>query len=76
VHVFSKDGAFIDTFADVGFDPGLYTEPGHHPPLTHEGLFSLFVTKLATSYATPETKWLASYFPEGISLRGLNPEMP
>ncbi len=73
VHILSKDGAFVESFADIGFQQGLYAEPGRTTTLNHEGLFSLLVTKLAAAYGTPETRWLATYFPEGISLRGLNP---
>ncbi len=73
VHILSKDGAFVESFADIGFQQGLYAEPGRGQTLNHEGLFSLLVTKLGAAYGTPETRWLATYFPEGISLRGLNP---
>lgn len=73
VHVLSKDPAFVERFAQLGFQPGLYAEPGRAPPLLHEGLFSLWVTQLAGSYGTNETKRFAEYFPEGIGLAGLNP---
>lgn len=72
VHVLSRDGAFVDSFTARGFDPGLYAEPGRREPLVHEGLFSLLVTELAMAYGTPETKWLARYYPKGISVGGLN----
>jgi hypothetical protein len=73
VHILSKDGGFVESFAELGLQPGLHAEPGRSPPLNHEALFSLLVTKLAAAYGTPETKQFARYFPEGISLRGLNP---
>lgn len=72
VHVMSRDGAFVDRFADMGFQPGLFVEAGRTAPLLHEALFSLFVTKLAESYGTLETMGFARYFPEGIGLSGLN----
>jgi hypothetical protein len=73
VHVIARDGAFVDRFGEAGFQPGLFAEPGRAPPLRHEGFFSLFVTKLALSYGTLETVGFARYYPEGISLEGLNP---
>jgi hypothetical protein len=73
VHVLSKDGAFVESFAELGFEPGLHAAPGRQKALNHEALFSLLVTKLAAAYGTPDTRWLASYFPQGIGLRGLNP---
>lgn len=72
VHVLSRDGAFVNAFGARGFEPGLYAPPGRHDPLAHEGLFSLLVTELAMAYGTPETKWLARYYPKGISVGGLN----
>lgn len=73
VHVISRDGALVERFAERGFQPGLYAEPGRTPPLVHEALFSLLVTELAGAYGTPETKGLAKYFPNGITVGGLNP---
>lgn len=71
VHVISRDAAFVEQFAKLGFQRGLFAEPGRAPPLLHEALFSLLVSELADAYGTPETKGLATYFPEGITLRGL-----
>jgi hypothetical protein len=70
VHVIARDPNFVDRFADLGFQPGMYAVP--RGALQHEGLFSLLVTKLAEAYGTPETRGLAHYFPDGISLAGLN----
>ena len=72
VHILSKDPAFVQRFAGLGFQPGLYAEPGRTPPLQHEALFSLLVSKLAEAYGTSDTRTFARYFPEGISLAGLN----
>jgi hypothetical protein len=73
VHVISRDRAFVERFSSRGFQPGLFAEPGRAPPLRHEGLFSLLVTELGDTYGTLETLGLAKYYPEGITLRGLNP---
>ena len=70
VHVIARDPGFVDRFAELGFQPGMYADPGH--ALQHEGLFSLLVTKLAEAYGTPDTRGLAHYFPDGIGLAGLN----
>jgi hypothetical protein len=70
VHIIARDPSFVDRFADVGFQPGMYAEPGR--ALQHEGLFTLLVKKLADAYGTAETRDLARYFPDGISLAGLN----
>jgi hypothetical protein len=72
VHVISRDPTFVERFAQTGFQPGLYAEPGRTPVLQHEGLFSLLVKKLAEAYGTSATKGLAQYFPGGIGLAGLN----
>ena len=71
VHVLSRDGEFVERFADVGFQPGLYAHPRLHPALKHEGLYSLWVSRLTAAYgvagATP-----GRYYPHGIRLAGLN----
>jgi hypothetical protein len=71
IHVLSRDGAFVESFADAGFQPGLFAEPGLRPALQHEGLFSLWVSKLAAAYAEPGSR-AAPYFPDGVGLAGLN----
>lgn len=71
VHVLSRDKAFVDRFAPLGFQKGLFAEPGREAQLTHAGLFSLVVSQLAASYATPETRDLPRYVPGGIGLSGL-----
>jgi hypothetical protein len=72
MHVLSRDAGFVDSFADVGCQPGLFADPTLHPPLQHEGLFSLWVSKLAARYAEQGAQ-NAPYFPDGIGLSGLNP---
>jgi hypothetical protein len=61
----------VESFADAGFQPGLFAEPGLRPALQHEGLFSLWVSKLAAAYAEPGSR-AAPYFPDGVGLAGLN----
>lgn len=73
IHVLSRDRAFVDSFADLGFQRGLFATPGVTAALNHEALFSILVSKLAAFYATPETKEFAHVFREGASLRALNP---
>lgn len=72
LHVLSRDPALIERFVAAGFQRGLFAEPGRGPALKHEGLFSLFVSKLSEAYGTPETRRFARYYPDGISLAGLN----
>jgi hypothetical protein len=62
VHVIARDPSLVDAFADVGLEKGLYVPPGAHPPLRHEGFFSLLVSKLTG---------IARYFPSGIGPSGL-----
>lgn len=73
IHILSRDAAFVERFARLGFEQGLFVEPGRAEPLSHAGLFSLLVTELAAAYGTPETRDLARYFPDGIGLGGLKP---
>jgi hypothetical protein len=73
LHILSRDAAFVASFADVGCQPGLFADPTLHPPLQHEALFSLWVSKLAARYAEPGSAGNARYFPDGIGLSGLNP---
>jgi hypothetical protein len=63
LHVLSRDRALIDRFAEVGLQPGLWSEPGQRPPLRHEGLYSLLVSRLAGQGAP--------YYPTGIALSSL-----
>ena len=71
IHVLSRDRAFVDGFAEHGFEPGLFATPGAHSVLQHEGLFSLLVSKLEATYGASGPR-VAQYYPNGISLSGLN----
>jgi hypothetical protein len=67
----SRDPAFIASLADVGFQSGLRATPGR-APLQMQGLYSLWVSKLAASYGAEGSR-SAPYYPDGIGLSGLNP---
>jgi len=71
VHVLSRDAAFVERFAEQGFEPGLYVKPGSHPALSHAGLFSLLVSKLAAAYGAAGSRE-ATYYPRGIRLSTLS----
>ena len=72
MHVLSRDAGFVSSFDDVGCQPGLFADPTLHPALQHEGLYSLWVSKLSARYGT-EGATPAKYYPDGIGLSGLNP---
>jgi hypothetical protein len=67
IHIVSRDRAFVESFADAGFQPGIYAAPHLHPPLYHEGLFSLWVSKLTAAYGAPGSPAVPVY-PRGIRL--------
>jgi len=71
VHILSRDKAFVDSFAEDGFQPGMYAKPGLTPTLWHEGLFSLWVSKLTAAYGAPGSPKVPVY-PRGIRLSTLN----
>jgi hypothetical protein len=67
VHMLSRDPAFIESLADAGFQPGLYAKAHVAKPLWHEGLFSLWVSKLTARYGVPGSPKVPVY-PKGIRL--------
>lgn len=67
VHMLSRDPAFIENLADAGFQPGMYAKPNLREPLWHEGLFSLWVSKLTAAYGVPGSPKVPVY-PKGIRL--------
>lgn len=71
VHMLSRDPAFIESLADAGFQPGMYAKPHVVKPLWHEGLFSLWVSKLTARYGVPGSPKVPVY-PKGIRLSTLN----
>jgi hypothetical protein len=71
VHMLSRDPAFIDSLAGAGFQAGMYAKPNVVKPLWHEGLFSLWVSKLAAAYGAPGTPQVPIY-PRGIRLSNLS----
>jgi hypothetical protein len=72
VHILSKDPAFVASFAQVGAQRGLSADPTLHPPLQHEGLFSLLVSRLAALYGDEQSQGRATWSPDGAELSGLN----
>ena len=72
VHVISRDQELVEQFAQSGFTPGLFVEPGHSS-LKHEGLFSLIVTQVSKRHGDPAAPEKATFYPEGIGLSGLLP---
>lgn len=71
MHVISRDEALIDAFANAGFEPGLFTEPGE-PALNHEGVYSLLTSRLLRRYGTDSAALAATYYPHGAELTALN----
>jgi hypothetical protein len=67
VHVIARDPALLAGFEQAGFQPGLFAEPGRRPPLQHQGLFSLIVSRLAARYSDRPVLW----FPDGVGLAAL-----
>jgi hypothetical protein len=71
VHMISRDPAFVESLAALGFQPGLYPEPSVRPTHWHEGLFSLWISKLIAAYGEPGSPSLPVY-PRGIRLSTLS----
>jgi hypothetical protein len=67
LHMISRDPEFIESFAQAGFQPGMYAKPGVVEPLSHAGLFSLWVSMLEQRYGVPGTPKVPIY-PGGIRL--------
>ena len=73
VHIVAKDPAFLASFADYGFTPGLAvdltTAPAHH-----EGMYSLLMRALFSRYGSGQVAIpnsapdaLPGYWPEGVN---------
>jgi hypothetical protein len=71
VHVLSRDRAFVERFSEPGFQTGLYAEPSRGTALRHEGLFSLWVSKLMAAYGSPDMPPV-QVLPHGLGLAGLS----
>jgi hypothetical protein len=67
LHIISKDKAFLDSFADYGFEPGLRVN-NPSPAIRHEGFYSLFMRVLLAHYGHGDSK-LPPYFPNGAQLQ-------
>ena len=72
LHMLSRDSAFIASLAGAGFQSGLRVPPGKREPLQMQGLYSLWISKLAAAYGAEGSR-SAPYYPDGIGLSGLNP---
>jgi phosphoglycerol transferase MdoB-like AlkP superfamily enzyme len=66
IHIISRDADFADLFQEYGFVDGLILED-IAPSLRHEGLYSLLVRTLLTSYGKAGSV-LPDYLPDGIVL--------
>ncbi|UCC53706.1 MAG: hypothetical protein JSV68_06965, partial [Anaerolineaceae bacterium] len=66
LHIISKDRAFVRSFAEYGFDPGLKVQDPL-PAMRHEGFYSLFMRVLLQQYGQGGSK-LPEYLPDGIQL--------
>ncbi|MET0385614.1 MAG: hypothetical protein ABW321_06630 [Polyangiales bacterium] len=71
LHVLARDPAFVERFAEQGFQPGMYADPQRGPSLRHEGFFSLWVSKLMAAYGAPDAPPV-QHLPHGLGLSGLN----
>ncbi|HKP59474.1 MAG TPA: hypothetical protein VJV78_22280 [Polyangiales bacterium] len=71
VHIISRDAAFVESFAPLGFARGLYPEPTVRPTHWHEGLFSLWISRLVAAYGVPGSPTVPIY-PRGIRLSTLS----
>lgn len=71
VHIISRDSSFLERFDAVGFTPGFFATPQQHPVLRHEGLFSLWVSKLLEHSGEAPSVAAQLYQPQGIGLPGL-----
>ncbi len=66
MHIISRDKAFIESFYDYGFVPGLATHT-LKPTMQHEGFYSLFMHLFLQQYGLDPANSPA-YMPDGIPL--------
>ena len=67
VHIISKDEAFLENFAEYGFEAGLRVD-NPSPAIRHEGFYSLFMRILLEHYGHGAGK-LPPYYPDGVQLQ-------
>lgn len=65
VHIISRNQALLASLADYGFDQGLTVTDPSAPTMKHEGLYSLLVRLLLTTYG-PANVELPPYLPDGF----------
>ncbi len=63
IHIISRDGALVDSFAQYGFAPGLQAA-SMSTTLHHEGIYSLLMRALTERYGV-KTVALPAYLPTG-----------
>ncbi len=66
VHIVSQNEKFVESFAEFGFVPGLFTR-SRDPAIHHEGFYSLFMRVFLAQYGQEPTI-LPEYRPNGIPL--------
>ncbi len=66
VHIVSRNEKFVESFAEFGFVPGLFTR-SRDPAIHHEGFYSLFMRVFLAQYGQEPTN-LPEYRPGGIPL--------
>jgi phosphoglycerol transferase MdoB-like AlkP superfamily enzyme len=65
VHIVAKNPAFLASFEDYGFTPGLRADL-QQPPLRHEGMYSLLMRELFSHYGRGEVA-VPGYWPDGVN---------
>ncbi len=67
VHIISKDSAFVQSFAEYGFTPGMMVDHTKVEYMAHQGLFSLLSRQLIQRYGS-EASTLPTYYPQGLQI--------
>lgn len=67
VHMLSRDEGFVDSLEEYGFQKGMYALPGKGGHLWHEGLFSIWVSKMVERYGEGKVP----VYPRGIRMSTL-----
>lgn len=65
IHIISKDSAFVQSFEQHGFTPGMTIDTSAHTIMRHMGLYSLLTRQLLEHYGT-EGEVLPEYLPWGL----------
>jgi phosphoglycerol transferase MdoB-like AlkP superfamily enzyme len=65
VHIVAKNPAFLASFEEYGFTPGLRADLDQ-PPLRHEGMYSLLMRELFSHYGSGQIA-VPGYWPDGVN---------